>query len=291
MDTPLLCHKLSLFLSVFGISTLIMNGQMPLSSRVRTIEEFNRGVCSICLVAEREGKEGFNFSNKKVKKESLPSHLIKDKITTTATKISPSIQEEASESEIDFDDDDDDDDDVDDINDVDDVDEVDQVDKVDEIDGDKNEGISTTSSLSPPQPLSSKVPSKSSKTSKSSKSSKPSKTSKTSKKAVQFNSETISSSKVGADSSNSSSSSSSPSTNQDHFKPSRGMDFQNVGVVVNFSFPTSFQSYLHRLGRTARGIQREGAGLSFLIEAMDSEQPLTRESKLMEGMKKSLMSK
>lgn len=44
---------------------------------------------------------------------------------------------------------------------------------------------------------------------------------------------------------------------------SRGIDFQFVSNIVNFDFPLSVESYIHRVGRTARG-NRKGTALSFV---------------------------
>ncbi|XP_040914847.1 probable ATP-dependent RNA helicase DDX56 [Toxotes jaculatrix] len=44
---------------------------------------------------------------------------------------------------------------------------------------------------------------------------------------------------------------------------SRGVDFQNVANVINFDFPASVESYIHRVGRTARA-DNPGTGLSFI---------------------------
>ncbi|KAL7626670.1 ATP-dependent DNA/RNA helicase [Parahypoxylon ruwenzoriense] len=45
---------------------------------------------------------------------------------------------------------------------------------------------------------------------------------------------------------------------------SRGIDFQNVAIVINFDLPQSSRSYLHRIGRTARAGQA-GMALSFVV--------------------------
>ncbi|XP_034565413.1 probable ATP-dependent RNA helicase DDX56 [Notolabrus celidotus] len=47
------------------------------------------------------------------------------------------------------------------------------------------------------------------------------------------------------------------------FGVSRGVDFQNVSNVVNFDFPVTVESYIHRVGRTARA-DNLGTALSFI---------------------------
>uniref|UniRef100_UPI00398F0376 probable ATP-dependent RNA helicase DDX56 isoform X1 n=1 Tax=Pristiophorus japonicus TaxID=55135 RepID=UPI00398F0376 len=44
---------------------------------------------------------------------------------------------------------------------------------------------------------------------------------------------------------------------------SRGIDFQNVSNVVNFDFPLTVESYIHRVGRTAR-VDNQGTALTFV---------------------------
>jgi ATP-dependent RNA helicase DDX52/ROK1 len=50
----------------------------------------------------------------------------------------------------------------------------------------------------------------------------------------------------------------------------RGMDFKGVSLVVNFDFPQSTVSYIHRIGRTGRA-GRPGKAVTFFTEA-DVEQ-------------------
>merc|ERR1712080_461371 len=44
----------------------------------------------------------------------------------------------------------------------------------------------------------------------------------------------------------------------------RGLDVKDVVAVVNFDFPTNCESYIHRIGRTARGDTKKGIAYSFV---------------------------
>jgi len=44
----------------------------------------------------------------------------------------------------------------------------------------------------------------------------------------------------------------------------RGIDFENVQNVINFDFPVTVESYIHRVGRTARG-DESGNAISFIL--------------------------
>ncbi|XP_020513240.1 probable ATP-dependent RNA helicase DDX56 [Labrus bergylta] len=52
-------------------------------------------------------------------------------------------------------------------------------------------------------------------------------------------------------------------TKDKEFGVSRGVDFQNVANVINFDFPATIESYIHRVGRTARA-DNPGTALSFI---------------------------
>ena len=45
----------------------------------------------------------------------------------------------------------------------------------------------------------------------------------------------------------------------------RGMDFKGVNLVVNYDFPPSSVSYIHRIGRTGRA-GRRGRAITFFTE-------------------------
>ncbi|KAF0991199.1 hypothetical protein HZS_7036 [Henneguya salminicola] len=47
-----------------------------------------------------------------------------------------------------------------------------------------------------------------------------------------------------------------------HFSASRGIDFINVETVINFNFPPTISSYIHRVGRTARA---NSVGIAFTL--------------------------
>lgn len=55
-------------------------------------------------------------------------------------------------------------------------------------------------------------------------------------------------------------------TKDKEFGVSRGVDFQNVSNVINFDFPKTTESYIHRVGRTARA-DNQGTALSFISHA------------------------
>uniref|UniRef100_T1IZ77 RNA helicase n=1 Tax=Strigamia maritima TaxID=126957 RepID=T1IZ77_STRMM len=57
------------------------------------------------------------------------------------------------------------------------------------------------------------------------------------------------------------------------YSSARGIDFQFVSNVINFDFPPNVNSYIHRVGRTARGTNN-GSALSFISV---SEIPIMKE--------------
>jgi ATP-dependent RNA helicase DDX56/DBP9 len=55
---------------------------------------------------------------------------------------------------------------------------------------------------------------------------------------------------------------------------SRGIDFKNVQAVINFDVPRTSRSYMHRVGRTARGVGNKGFALTFLEEDAETAAPI-----------------
>jgi ATP-dependent RNA helicase DDX56/DBP9 len=56
----------------------------------------------------------------------------------------------------------------------------------------------------------------------------------------------------------------------------RGIDFRDVSFVVNVDFPVSARSYIHRIGRTARG-GANGTALSLLSKDNAAEMAVLAE--------------
>lgn len=46
------CYRVKLFLEQFGIRSCVLNGELPLNSRVHVVEEFNRGVYDVIIAAD-----------------------------------------------------------------------------------------------------------------------------------------------------------------------------------------------------------------------------------------------
>ncbi|XP_041256949.1 probable ATP-dependent RNA helicase DDX56 [Onychostruthus taczanowskii] len=57
------------------------------------------------------------------------------------------------------------------------------------------------------------------------------------------------------------------------FGVSRGIDFQNVAAVINFDVPNSVETYIHRVGRTARG---DSPGTALTLALPDELEGLRR---------------
>ena len=60
----------------------------------------------------------------------------------------------------------------------------------------------------------------------------------------------------------------------------RGIDFKGVNLVINYDFPTSAISYIHRIGRTGRA-GRQGRAITFFTE---TDRPNLRRSVLSADM-------
>lgn len=52
----------------------------------------------------------------------------------------------------------------------------------------------------------------------------------------------------------------------------RGIDFKGVNLVINYDFPPSIITYIHRVGRTGRA-NRKGTAITFFT---DQDKPLLK---------------
>jgi ATP-dependent RNA helicase DDX23/PRP28 len=51
----------------------------------------------------------------------------------------------------------------------------------------------------------------------------------------------------------------------------RGIDIPNVQHVINYDMAKSIEDYTHRIGRTARGVNKRGISTSFILAKEDDE--------------------
>ncbi|KAJ3165152.1 ATP-dependent DNA/RNA helicase [Geranomyces variabilis] len=59
----------------------------------------------------------------------------------------------------------------------------------------------------------------------------------------------------------------------------RGIDFHNVQAVINFDLPATSRAYMHRVGRTARGVGNKGWALSFVTPSVEKPSSQTSSKK------------
>ncbi|KAJ3175505.1 ATP-dependent DNA/RNA helicase [Geranomyces variabilis] len=59
----------------------------------------------------------------------------------------------------------------------------------------------------------------------------------------------------------------------------RGIDFHNVQSVINFDLPATSRAYMHRVGRTARGVGNKGWALSFVTPSVEKPSSQTSSKK------------
>lgn len=62
---------------------------------------------------------------------------------------------------------------------------------------------------------------------------------------------------------------------------SRGIDIDDIGVVINYEMPHDFEDYVHRIGRTARGTSGKG-GLAITLVSPSEQQDFVRLERFLE---------
>jgi len=228
------CYRLKLFLEQFSIPSVVLNSELPLNSRVHIVEEFNKGKYDY-MIATDEGR----LKGEKEEKEASMNEIEDDK----------EEQEAADEDE----DEDEDEDDGIPEGDIEmefdgpegqdfsgDEDELEAMMKGSD-NGDDDEEAQAMAEM---QGGASKSPEDTKK-----------------RKAEEDKTEAPKSKKRSGH------------KKDQEYGVSRGIDFVNVAAVVNFDFPSTAKSYVHRVGRTARGGQM-GTSLSFVVTAEQREKAL-----------------
>lgn len=60
----------------------------------------------------------------------------------------------------------------------------------------------------------------------------------------------------------------------------RGIDIDDIAVVINYEVPRDFEDYVHRIGRTARGA--DGKGLAITLVSPSDQQDFARLEQFLE---------
>lgn len=230
------CYRLKLFLEQFSISSVVLNSELPLNSRVHIVEEFNKGVYDYMIATDEGGLKGEKEEEEKASVEEIKEtnegedEEEEEEAEEEAEEEDDGIPEGDLEMEFDGSEGEDLDDDEDEMEAMmkasDNEDEDDEASAMAEMQG---------GDVTPADSKKRKQPEPDTKTPTKSKKSGPKK--------------------------------------DQEYGVSRGIDFVNVAAVVNFDFPPTAKSYTHRVGRTARGGQM-GTSLSFVVTAEEKEKSL-----------------
>ncbi|KAK3828889.1 MAG: P-loop containing nucleoside triphosphate hydrolase protein [Benniella sp.] len=237
------CYRLKLFLEQFSIPSVVLNSELPLNSRVHIVEEFNKGKYDYMIATDEGGLKG-----EKEEEEASINEIEDDK------------EEQKAADEDEDDDENDRDNEESDAED----DGIPEGDIEMEFDGPEGEDFSAdedeleammkgsdngddeeeAQAMAEMQGGASKSPGDTKK-----------------RKAEEDKAEATKSKKRSGH------------KKDQEYGVSRGIDFVNVAAVVNFDFPSTAKSYVHRVGRTARGGQM-GTSLSFVVTAEQREKAL-----------------
>ncbi|ORY18147.1 P-loop containing nucleoside triphosphate hydrolase protein [Clohesyomyces aquaticus] len=170
-------YRVKLFLEQFGIRSCVLNSELPLTSRLHIVEEFNKNIYDILIASDENevlGTEGKKKSRRDKQTEEA------EEPTEEQAKEQAEQPPESSQSR--------------------------KKAKLDDTNGVANgETAPTTKSRTKSKP-----------------------------------------------------------TSKNDSGVSRGIDFLNVSCVLNFDMPSTYKSYFHRIGRTARA-GKSGTAISFII--------------------------
>ncbi|KAL1582863.1 hypothetical protein WHR41_08685 [Cladosporium halotolerans] len=74
------CYRIKLFLEQFGIRSCVLNSELPVNSRLHTVDEFNRGVYDIIIAADDNEVVGGSENKRKSKKTEEPEEAMEDAV-------------------------------------------------------------------------------------------------------------------------------------------------------------------------------------------------------------------
>ncbi|EFA81852.1 putative RNA helicase [Heterostelium album PN500] len=251
------CYKLKLFLERFHIKAAVLNSELPINSRHHIILQFNKGIFDYLIATDESFKQTpIELKDEPLgddeEEESQPTPKVKKENKVKKETTSDDDEEEEEENEDDEEEDEvaeDDDEEVEEVEDddeevEDDDEEVEEEEEEEEIDVDAQEDQDEEDEEQEDGDDEIKV--KEEKTSDDEKEMEDSFFSSTPKVKTEKKTKLT----------------------DTEYGVSRGIDFRNVDIVVNFDFPRTVKNYVHRIGRTARG-SNKGIALSFITPDND----------------------
>lgn len=93
------CYRIKLFLEQFGIRSCVLNSELPVNSRLHTVDEFNRGVYDIIIAADEHEVVGSGEKKRKSKKAEEAEEEAEDAAEEQENEKSGSGQEEEGAAE------------------------------------------------------------------------------------------------------------------------------------------------------------------------------------------------
>jgi ATP-dependent RNA helicase DDX56/DBP9 len=248
------CYRVRLFLQQMFISAAVLNAELPLRSRLQTLEDFNNGLIDLLIAtdesldaagAPRAGAQLAIVDDEQAGKPKGPRMIVQE-------------DEEEEEEEDEEDEDDEEDEEDEEEEEEGEEDEDDEEDDEEEEDapskrGQKRKAVAAQRERLRKQP--SAAATASALADDGDAAAEEAAQESRAAKAVKEEEETD-----GAEAG-----------------VSRGMDFRNVAFVLNLDFPSTAPSYTHRIGRTARGISASGTALSLVAAGNEAEKAVLLE--------------
>lgn len=97
------CYRIKLFLEQFGIRSCVLNSELPVNSRLHTVDEFNRGVYDIIIAADDNEVVGGSENKRKSKKTEEPEEAMEDAVEDGESEDEQADKEENGDKKKDGD--------------------------------------------------------------------------------------------------------------------------------------------------------------------------------------------